>query len=1088
MQVKTLLFAIAVASALSHATTFDVTSGQSIATVCGSAVAGDICQVHIGSYAGFTARSGSQGGGYVTYIAANTTQPTCNGNSGPSKVSCAGPSGDAVTITSGISLAGISYAAIVGFTMGSNTISVNTSSHNNVIAYNKWTGATGVINQTDSVGSTDSDNRIAYNVIDRTGITASTLAAIYFYGDRNLFEHNESINGSSDFIDGGGLNNVVRDNYFHGSNGSTSGEHIDFVQVQGSTGPTWSHGLTENNVEDGCTNQCHFFQIRGGAGFIPDTPIIRLNYAHNLDSLFGGFGDHSDNGGGASLINTWCYQNTAALETSNNAAGNGCGFDGFGAGTSLNNIFYNVQPGNSPNQTPIIQNTGQYLAANGDLTFTSGYSGAYNPPYSSEPTYAALHNVNPLFANYPTDGTLQPSSPALAAGVALTTTTNSGSSSTSLTVADGHGFQPRWGPINMPSGSSLNGNVQGDWIKIGSGVPSASNTTQITGISYGAGTAATFTISPALTWAINAPIYLYKDSDGTVQLTAALPNIGAQGAAQSLTFTPSALTFTPAQAVGTTSAGLTITVKNAGNTTVTGLNTGITIITGNFGDFNQSNNCPASLNSLATCTVTATFTPTASGTRTSSLQFTFAGGVGSPQSVTLTGTGTVVGPVLVCTPTSLSFSNQNINTTSPTQSISCQNTGGASLSVSSAGLTTGANFSIATSPAGCATGCTVLVNGSFTITASFTPLSAANLGDTINVASNAPTSVDHFAISGTGIDPTAVRLLQAVHCGPQVFTNSCTIAATTAGSFIAVGFAGYNSCGTGTTVTGVTDNAAAGSSTYTQVSGARSTNSSGATSFSDIWGASNVAAGITSLTLATSASCTGDAQIWEWANVQSVDVAAQLSSQTASATPSGAAVTTTSTKEAIVALLHPAPGSAPTGIHSGNVFTSDSLADGMGWAHYIPTVTGTYTPQWDMTSATFGASTAAFKQGSGTPVLSLSIGAVTFSGNQILQTAAPTLSIVAQNTGTAPLTITSISIGGASPGNYGIGSTCGGTLAVNATCIVTASFKPVDSATGTTTATVTFTTNDAASPAVVTLTGTAVLAPISFGGAVTRGK
>jgi hypothetical protein len=95
--------------------------------------------------------------------------------------------------------------------------------------------------------------------------------------------------------------------------------------------------------------------------------------------------------------------------------------------------------------------------------------------------------------------------------------------------------------------------------------------------------------------------------------------------------TPTTETFA-SQAVGTTSAGKVVTVKNTG--------TGSTSISiGASGDFAQTNTCGTTLGpSPASCTVTVTFTPTATGTRTGTITITDTA-TNSPQTVKLTGTG-----------------------------------------------------------------------------------------------------------------------------------------------------------------------------------------------------------------------------------------------------------------------------------------------------------------------------------------------------------------------------------------------------------------------------------------------------------------
>ena len=90
------------------------------------------------------------------------------------------------------------------------------------------------------------------------------------------------------------------------------------------------------------------------------------------------------------------------------------------------------------------------------------------------------------------------------------------------------------------------------------------------------------------------------------------------------------------QAVGTTSAPQTVTLTNVG---IAPLNfSGITI-TGDVGDFSQTNNCGVSITAGASCTITAIFTPTAAGARKAVVRIRDDGG-GSPQPVTLTGIGT----------------------------------------------------------------------------------------------------------------------------------------------------------------------------------------------------------------------------------------------------------------------------------------------------------------------------------------------------------------------------------------------------------------------------------------------------------------
>ncbi len=89
--------------------------------------------------------------------------------------------------------------------------------------------------------------------------------------------------------------------------------------------------------------------------------------------------------------------------------------------------------------------------------------------------------------------------------------------------------------------------------------------------------------------------------------------------------------------VGVPSAAQTVTITNTGTAPLIISNIAIT------GDYSDTNTgCSATLAVNATCQVAVTFTPTASGTRTGTLTLT-SNGTGSPQTVSLSGTGIYTG-------------------------------------------------------------------------------------------------------------------------------------------------------------------------------------------------------------------------------------------------------------------------------------------------------------------------------------------------------------------------------------------------------------------------------------------------------------
>jgi len=119
---------------------------------------------------------------------------------------------------------------------------------------------------------------------------------------------------------------------------------------------------------------------------------------------------------------------------------------------------------------------------------------------------------------------------------------------------------------------------------------------------------------------------------------------GAAGSAPAIILTgvgsaggpsPTSLTFT-SQTVGTSSPVQVVTFTNNGSATMNLWQ--IAILGANAGDFSKTTTCGSTLGVGANCTVSVTFKPTATGARAASLLFSDDGG-GSPQSVTLSGTG-----------------------------------------------------------------------------------------------------------------------------------------------------------------------------------------------------------------------------------------------------------------------------------------------------------------------------------------------------------------------------------------------------------------------------------------------------------------
>jgi Abnormal spindle-like microcephaly-assoc'd, ASPM-SPD-2-Hydin len=139
--------------------------------------------------------------------------------------------------------------------------------------------------------------------------------------------------------------------------------------------------------------------------------------------------------------------------------------------------------------------------------------------------------------------------------------------------------------------------------------------------------------------------------------------------------------------------------------------------------------------------------------------------------------------------------------------------------------------------------------------------------------------------------------------------------------------------------------------------------------------------------------------------------------------------------------------------------TPSSPAIGFSNANYVQTVDKdgvTRGPRYDAGAYQFVA-------------VSLSPNSVTF-GSQSVNTASAPQTIRLTNNGNTVLTITSISIAGASAGDFAQSNSCGTALPTSGSCLISVTFTP--SATGIRTGVLTIMDNASNSPQTASLTGT----------------
>ncbi len=187
-------------------------------------------------------------------------------------------------------------------------------------------------------------------------------------------------------------------------------------------------------------------------------------------------------------------------------------------------------------------------------------------------------------------------------------------------------------------------------------------------------------------------------------------------------------------------------------TNVSGLTLKISSIdvTGTNGsDFSQGHTCGSSLAPGAKCTITVTFVPTQIGPRKAAVTIT-DNAAGSPQKVSLIGTGVVLGPNATLSPTSLTFATTLVGRSSSAQSVTLSNYGTATLNITNIALT-GAdpNDFLQTNTCGGS------VTAGCTISVTFKPTQRGSRRASLSITDNAAGSPQTVSVNGTG---TVVQL------------------------------------------------------------------------------------------------------------------------------------------------------------------------------------------------------------------------------------------------------------------------------------------------------------------------------------------
>jgi hypothetical protein len=194
---------------------------------------------------------------------------------------------------------------------------------------------------------------------------------------------------------------------------------------------------------------------------------------------------------------------------------------------------------------------------------------------------------------------------------------------------------------------------------------------------------------------------------------------------------PLQVNFAP-QKVTTSSASTPVEVGNWGNTPITISSVAVT------GPFTQTNSCQSKLGVDANCKINVVFSPKKAGSLTGTLTVTDTG-AGSPQVVSLTGTGTE----LTLSPSLVSFGSRLVGRTSPSKTATLTNDGNSNLTIS--------NIAISGDYAQTNTcGATLAPKASCTFTVTFTPKVTGVLYGSITITDSDAASPQVLNLTGTG--------------------------------------------------------------------------------------------------------------------------------------------------------------------------------------------------------------------------------------------------------------------------------------------------------------------------------------------------
>ncbi len=346
--------------------------------------------------------------------------------------------------------------------------------------------------------------------------------------------------------------------------------------------------------------------------------------------------------------------------------------------------------------------------------------------------------------------------PAAAGAVSggLTLTTNDPNTPTSNVILSGTGSTSPLGQLtasptslNFPSvamGSNASQNITltntgtvavkiSSAAALGSGFSVSGLATPVT-LNQSQSATLSVKFAPTAVGSASGTVTVVSDAGGP-PLSIVLSGTGATAPAGRLTAAPGNLSF--GNVAAGSSASQNITLTNTGNaalqiSSVVAAGTGFSV---------SGVTPPATLNPSQSATLAVRFAPLVAGNATGTI--TVGNNVGSPVTITLSGTGTQAG--LSVSPASFNYGSV-VDGQTKSQNFTLSNTGSAPVTITQISVN-GAGYSAS----GLNTPTTIAVGRSATFSLLFAPTTAGVLGGTVSIASDAPSSPNVVAVSGTGV-------------------------------------------------------------------------------------------------------------------------------------------------------------------------------------------------------------------------------------------------------------------------------------------------------------------------------------------------